>query len=73
MEEFSRGVERNEPENSGDVHASRAANIHEVRVGRLDESALLALGLFNGRIGVKQVVVDELEDETGRGTHTSSR
>jgi len=54
--------ERNEPENSGDVHASRAANIHEVRVGRLDKSALLALGLFDGSVGVKQVVVDELED-----------
>jgi hypothetical protein len=49
------------PENSGDVHASRAADIHEEGVGRLDESALLGLGGLNLHIRVQQIVLNELE------------
>lgn len=49
-----------EPENSGDVHATRAADIHEERVGRLDESLLLVFLGLSGGIGVQQVVLNEL-------------
>lgn len=55
-----RSKSKNEPENGGDVHASLAANIHEVGVGRLDQSALLVLGLLDRDFGVEEIVLNEL-------------
>ena len=49
------------PENGGDVHASLAADIHEERVGRLDQSALLVLSLLNGNVGVEEIVLNQLK------------
>jgi hypothetical protein len=48
-------------ENGGDVHASLAADIHEERVGRLDQSALLVLSLLNGNVGVEEIVLNQLK------------
>lgn len=47
-------------ENSGDVDASGATDVHEVRVGRLDQSTLLVLGNLDLDIRVQQIVLNEL-------------
>lgn len=60
---------KNAPENGGDVHASLAANIHEVGVGRLDQSALLVLGLLDRDFGVEEIVLNELFFKSKRKKH----
>ena len=46
-------------EDSGDTHAARALDVHEVGVGRLDKAFLLVSSLLLGDGGVEQVVLDE--------------
>jgi len=46
-------------EDSSDGIATRALNVHEIRIGALYEARLLVLALFVNRVGMKEVTLNQ--------------